>query len=163
MRRYSSLSRYMHSLPTALFIWRFDVRPLINPLPWLIFDDDHSMLTFLAALMIVFFWNTTVVTRALMGVAVSILLAVTAVLLWLDWDDHAGMHGPYENEQPYKLPSIQNWGLKSIFWVISTRRGWKEQMFLKLKKRNKSSTSISTSATSTDGPGSDTSTDTVVN
>ncbi len=134
---------------------------VINPLPWL--TDDPSMLTFLAALMIVFFWNTTIITRVLMGIAVSILLAVTAALLWLDWDDHAGMHGPYETPSPCKVSLIHGWGLKSILRVIDAQRGWKRQIFLKLNKRNKPSTSITTSRTSASSPGSDTSTDTAVN
>ncbi|KAI0703725.1 hypothetical protein BC835DRAFT_897509 [Cytidiella melzeri] len=54
------------SLPTALFLW--------------------SMLTFLGALMIMFFWHTSVATRVSLGCILGILFFVTTVLLRLGWE-----------------------------------------------------------------------------
>ncbi|KAI0342401.1 hypothetical protein BDW22DRAFT_1429242 [Trametopsis cervina] len=53
------------SLPTALFIW--------------------SALTFFAALMIAFFWQTSLATRVSLGIVLVISFSITAVLLTPDW------------------------------------------------------------------------------
>lgn len=91
-----------------------------------------SMLTFLAALMVVFFWHTSLATRIVLGIAVTTLLLVTTILLWLDWNNHSGSHGPYEPPTPersiiYKIipPGLRN-------FVLGIPERWQAREFFRL-------------------------------
>ena len=141
-----------NSLPTALFIWRYCVRFLL-PL-FILTYPLYSMLTFLTALMIVFFWRTTLPTRIVLGTILAILISTTVLLLWLDWNSHASAPESYEEPDPERsiLCSICPPGLRPFLFGIKER--WQAKGFFKLKKRKRSS---STSVMSTDS-GSDTST-----
>ena len=112
------------------------------------------MLTFLAALMIVFFWRTTLPTRIALGTILFVLIFTTVLLLWLDWNSHALALESYEEAEPERstLYSICPPGLRMFLFGIKER--WQAKGIFKLKKRKRSS-SASVMSTHSD---SDTST-----
>ncbi|KAI0703722.1 hypothetical protein BC835DRAFT_1410458 [Cytidiella melzeri] len=113
------------SLPTALFIW--------------------SMLTFLGALMIVFFWHTSVATRVSLGCILGILFFVTAILLWLDWEAH------WDSREGSILYAICPSGLKNT--VLNAKERWQTSGGFRLKKRKSSSgSSVSDVSTVVNSP-----------
>ncbi|KAI0703727.1 hypothetical protein BC835DRAFT_1410463 [Cytidiella melzeri] len=110
------------SLPTALFIW--------------------SMLTFLGALMIVFFWHTSIATRVSMGCIMGILFFVTVVLLWLDWEAHS------DSRERSILYAICPSGLRST--MLGAKERWQARGFFRL--RSSSGSSVSDTSTMIDSP-----------
>ncbi|KAI0346505.1 hypothetical protein BDW22DRAFT_765350 [Trametopsis cervina] len=105
------------SLPTALFIW--------------------SMLTFLVALMIVFFWQTSLATRVSLGAVLVFMFSLTAILLWLDWESH--------KEFPWKsmLYRICPSGLCTT--VLHVRESWQVTSRFRLRRKKGSSIGSDTS------------------
>jgi hypothetical protein len=74
------------------------------------------MLTFLVAMMVVFFWRTSLPTRIVMGSILATLLFVTAGMLILDWDSH------FESPHNSILYAICPPGLRSI--VLKVKEKW---------------------------------------
>lgn len=110
------------SLPTALFIW--------------------SMLVFLFAMMVVFFWQTDLATRLSLGLVLLILLSITVLLLWLDW----GTHKPDERERSM-LYSLCPSGLRNL--ILGVKEKWQAQCYFQLRRRRDSSAASINSDTST--------------
>ncbi|KAI0806190.1 hypothetical protein BC629DRAFT_1590599 [Irpex lacteus] len=115
------------SLPTALFIW--------------------SMLAFLVALMIVFFWHTSIATRVSLGTLVVILMATTVIMLWLDWNNHWGSPEIFESRslEGGSDPEPQNTVLYRIIppglrqAVLGVRERWQPRGIFRVKSRKRSS------------------------
>lgn len=101
----------------------------------------HSMLTFLAALMIVFFWHTSLITRAVLGSVLAILFFVTIVLLLLDWNSHS------EAPEGSLLYGFCPPGLRSV--MLNAKEKWQARGIFRLKRRTRSSNVSFTSETST--------------
>ncbi|KAI0093584.1 hypothetical protein BDY19DRAFT_989148 [Irpex rosettiformis] len=115
-------------LPTALFIW--------------------SILTFLASLMVVFFWRTNLATRISLGTILTILFSITTLLLWFDWNSHSSSPEPYETPDLDRsiLCSICPPGLRPFLFGVKER--WQAQGFFKLiKRRKRSSEAVSVAST----------------
>ena len=115
-----------------------------------------SMVTLLVALMIVFFGGTDVVTRILMSTAVGILLIATAILLWLDWDNHSGYHGEHE-PQSQAVSILDMFPLLPCFKSIvsSVQNQWHESRkgilrLRRLRKQNKSENPVATKSDSSE-------------
>ncbi|KAI0806194.1 hypothetical protein BC629DRAFT_1437671 [Irpex lacteus] len=101
----------------------------------------NSMLTFLGALMIVFFWHTSIVTRVLMGTVTVILLVVTAVLLWLDWNNHSANEDGHAGRQGTILYYLCPSGLRQT--LLNVREKWQHKGRFILRRKSSSISMVS--------------------
>ena len=72
------------SLPHALFVYRYGERSAslyVLSIQALL----HSMLTFLFSICWIFFWQTSITTRAILGALLGILVALVSLVIFLDW------------------------------------------------------------------------------
>jgi hypothetical protein len=71
--------------------------------------------------MVVFFWNTSLPTRIVMGSILVVLFLVTAIMLMLDWNSHS------DSPEKSILYTICPSGLRSVVlrvterWQLSSR------------------------------------------
>ncbi|KIP12134.1 hypothetical protein PHLGIDRAFT_113920 [Phlebiopsis gigantea 11061_1 CR5-6] len=80
------------SLPTALFLW--------------------SMLTFLAAMMFVFFDDTSAATRISVGVVLAVLGVMIALLLYLERESTISGEGSYIRLFNFFRETLKSWGAR---------------------------------------------------
>lgn len=105
------------------------------------------MLAFLVALMIVFFWHTSIATRVSLGTLVVILMATTVIMLWLDWNNHWGSPEIFESRslEGDPDPEPQNTVLYRIIppglrqAVLGVRERWQPRGIFRVKSRKRSS------------------------
>lgn len=80
------------------------------------------MLTFLAAMMVVFFFHTSPATIIVVGTVLCLLLGMTVSLVWLDWEGHSEYH-----EQSISYSSI-----------LGAKAPWKYRLDLKFRRMARS-------------------------